>query len=173
MVEIFESRVEITNPGTPLIEPERFIDAPPRSRNESLASMMRRIGVCEERGSGWDKIGFEIEIHQLPAPLIELPQGSTRVTLFSQKPLREMDKAERIRAVYLHACLRYVTRQHLTNTSLRERFGISHQSSARASRLINEALDAGAIAPFDPQAAKKLMRYVPTWAVDDERAAGL
>lgn len=88
MVEIFADRIEITNPGTPLVEPERFIDAPPRSRNEALASMMRRIGVCEERGSGWDKIGFEIELHQLPAPLIELPQGSTRVTLFSQKHLR-------------------------------------------------------------------------------------
>ena len=26
-----------------------------RSRNEALASFMRRIGVCEERGSGIDK----------------------------------------------------------------------------------------------------------------------
>ena len=172
-VEIFSSRIEITNPGIPLVEPERFVDAPPRSRNESLASMMRRIGVCEERGSGWDKIGFEIELHQLPAPLVELPQGSTRVTLFSHKPLGEMDKAERIRAVYLHSCLRYVVRQQLTNSSLRERFGIAPQSSAQATRLINEALDAGVIAPFDPQAAKKLMRYVPAWAVEEGRAAGI
>lgn len=173
MVEIFADRAEITNPGTPLVEPERFIDAPPRSRNEALASMMRRIGVCEERGSGWDKVGFEIELHQLPAPLIELPQGSTRVTLFGQKPLRSMDKAERVRAVYLHACLRFVTSQELTNSSLRERFGISSNNSAQASRLIAEAVEAGAIAPVDPRAAKKLMRYVPSWASDDEQASGL
>lgn len=170
MVEIFGSRIEVTNPGAPLVEPERFIDAPPRSRNETLASMMRRIGVCEERGSGWDKIGFEIELHQLPAPLIELPHGNTRVTLFSQKPLGEMDKAERIRAVYLHACLRFVTRSQLTNSSLRERFGISPNSSAQATRLINEAVEAGVIVPVDAAAARKLMRYEPSWVSDDEQA---
>lgn len=168
MVELFEGRVEITSPGAPLVRPERFIDAPPKSRNEALASMMRRIGVCEERGSGWDKIGFEIEFHQLPAPLIELPQESTRIVLFGPKRLREMDKDERVRAVYLHACLRYVTRQNLTNSSLRERFGISQQNSAQASRLIAEAVEAGVIAPYDALAARKLMRYMPAWAASDE-----
>lgn len=56
VVEIFSDRIEITNPGTPLIEPIRFIDQPPRSRNEALAAFMRRINVCEERGSGIDKV---------------------------------------------------------------------------------------------------------------------
>lgn len=84
-----------------------------------------------------------------------------------------MDKAERIRAVYLHACLRFVTRQQLTNSSLRERFGISAKNSAQASRLITEAVEAGVIAPVDREAAKKLMRYVPSWASDDEQASGL
>ena len=56
MVEVFADRMEITNPGAPLVEPERFLDTPPRSRNEILASMMRRVGVCEERGSGIDKV---------------------------------------------------------------------------------------------------------------------
>jgi ATP-dependent DNA helicase RecG len=164
MVELFDSRVEITNSGTPLITPERFIDAPPRSRNESISAMMRRIGVCEERGSGWDKVGFEIELHQLPAPLIELPQNNTRVVLFSPKPLKDMDKEERVRAVYLHACLRHVTRQHMTNSSLRERFSILPQNSAQASRLIAEAIEASLIAAYDPQAGRKFMRYVPIWA---------
>ena len=35
MVEIFSDRIEITNPGQPLIDTLRFIDEPPRSRNES------------------------------------------------------------------------------------------------------------------------------------------
>lgn len=39
MVEVFSDRVEITNPGTPLIDPQRFIDMPPHSRNEALASL--------------------------------------------------------------------------------------------------------------------------------------
>ena len=52
LIEIFSDRVEITNPGRPLLDTNRFIDLPPRSRNEALAALMRRIGVCEERGSG-------------------------------------------------------------------------------------------------------------------------
>jgi predicted HTH transcriptional regulator len=44
-------------------------DTPPRSRNESLASLMRRFRICEERGSGIDKVVFLVELYQLPAPL--------------------------------------------------------------------------------------------------------
>jgi len=75
-----------------------------------------------------------------------------------------MDKADRIRAVYLHACLRYVNRENMTNTSIRERFGIEKKNIAHASRLIREALDAGYIFPYDQDAAPKSMRYVPFWA---------
>ena len=39
----------------------------------------------------------------------------------------------------------YVTNRKMTNTSLREGFGISDQNAATASRLLNEALDAGSI----------------------------
>lgn len=48
MIEIFTDRMEITNPGTPLVSTQRFLDCPPRSRNELLASFMRRVGICEE-----------------------------------------------------------------------------------------------------------------------------
>ena len=54
MIEIFEDRMEIMNPGVPLVDTQRFLDNPPRSRNETLASLMRRVGICEERGSGVD-----------------------------------------------------------------------------------------------------------------------
>ena len=55
-MELFKSRIEITNPGASLVEPERFIDSPPRSRNEALASLMRRMGLYEEQGMGIDKV---------------------------------------------------------------------------------------------------------------------
>ncbi len=164
MVEIFEDRIEVTNPGIPLVDTQRFLDSPPRSRNESLASLMRRIGICEERGSGWDKVVLQTELYQLPAPLAEVADDHTRVVLFAPRPLTSMDKAERVRAVYLHACLRFVNREYLTNTSVRQRFGIEPQNSAKASRLIGEAIEAGMIVPDDPAAAPKLMRYVPEWA---------
>lgn len=164
MVEVFEDRMEITNPGAPLVATERFLDAPPRSRNEAIASLMRRMGVCEERGSGVDKVVFATEFYQLPAPAFEVPGDSTRAVLFGHRPLAKMDREDRIRACYLHACLRHVGRDYMTNASLRERFGIDSRNSATASRLIKEALGAGVIRPHDETAARKLMKYVPFWA---------
>ena len=164
MVEIFVDRIEVTNPGAPLMDTQRFVDTPPRSRNERLASLLRRIGICEERGSGWDKIVSQTETFQLPAPLPEQTDVHTRVTLFAHRPLTKLDKADRIRAVYLHACLRYVNREHMTNSSLRERFGIEPQNSASASRLIREAVEGGTVLPYDAEAAPKVMRYIPFWA---------
>ena len=164
MVEIFDDRIEITNPGEPLVDTQRFVDTPPKSRNETLASMMRRFRICEERGSGIDKVIAQIEIYQLPAPLFEVPEGFTRVVLFAHKPLIAMDKAERVRACYLHACLKYVSREFLTNASLRERFGVEEKNKAAVSRYIREAVDAGIIKPFDEDVARKLMKYVPFWA---------
>lgn len=163
MVEIFDDRIEITNPGEPLVDTQRFLDTPPRSRNEALASLMRRFGICEERGSGIDKVVFEVELFQLPAPLFESPDGFTRTVLFAHKPLSEMDKAERVRACYLHACLRYAMRKEMTNSTLRVRFGVEDHNRASASRLIREAVQAGMIVPADPDAAPKLMRYLPYW----------
>ena len=171
MVEIFEGRVEVTSPGEPLTSPERFLDSQPISRNEALASLMRRFDICEERGSGIDKVVAEVERLQLPAPIFEAPPGCTRAVLFGRKPLREMDRSERVRACYLHACLRHVRREFLTNASLRERFDIDAATMASAtsiaSRYIREAVEAGYIKPVDKQAARRRMSYVPFWAASE------
>ena len=70
MLEIFDDRVEITNPGEPLVATERFLDTSPKSRNEGLASLMRRFGICEERGTGIDKVVNEIESRHRPAAVV-------------------------------------------------------------------------------------------------------
>ncbi len=164
MVEIFIDRMEITNPGLPLVTTDRFLDTPPKSRNESLASLMRRAGICEERGSGVDKVVFQTEFYQLPAPIFETPEASTRVVLFAHKTLNEMDRTDRVRACYLHACLRYVERNPMTNSSLRERFGIEEKNSAIASRIIRDALEEKRVKPHDPEQSKKYAKYLPFWA---------
>jgi len=164
MVEIFDDRMEITNPGEPLVDTQRFLDTPPKSRNESLASLMRRFRICEERGSGIDKVVAQVEAYQLPAPAFEVPEGFTRAILFAHRPLNEMDKADRERACYLHACLKWVMRDYLTNASLRKRFGVEERNKAAVSRYIREAVEDGKIKPFDEEAPKKLMKYVPFWA---------
>lgn len=164
MVEIFAGRMEITNPGLPLVQTDRFLDSPPRSRNEALASFMRRIGVCEERGSGVDKVVIQTEVFQLPAPLFEATDEHTRVVLFAHREFKAMDKADRIRAAYLHACLRYVQRDYMTNTSLRERFGIDGKNSSMASRIIRDTVEAGLIRCHDETVGSRARKYLPRWA---------
>ena len=164
MVEIFSNRMEVTNPGLPLVKTDRFLDSPPKSRNEALASFMRRIGVCEERGSGIDKIVFQTELYQLPAPLFEATDEHTRAVLFAYKAFRDMDKEDRVRACYLHACLRYVQRDFMTNTTLRERFGIEEKNSSMASRIIRDTIGAGLIRCHDETVGSKARKYLPWWA---------
>ena len=164
IVEIFSNRMEITNPGLPLVKTDRFLDSPPKSRNEALASFMRRIGVCEERGSGVDKVVFQTELYQLPAPLFETTDEHTRAVLFAHREFREMDKADRIRACYLHACLRYVQRDVMTNTTLRERFGIEEKNSSMASRIIRDGIESGLIRCHDETVGSKARKYLPWWA---------
>lgn len=164
MIELFDSRLEITNPGVPLVDTQRFLDSPPRSRNEALASFMRRINICEERGSGIDKVIAQVEEYQLPAPIFEQTEHHTRVVLFTYKDFKDMEAEDRVRACYQHCCLKYVNREPMNNTSLRERFSIAEGNSAMASRVIKLAVDAGLIRLHDPKANRKAYRYVPFWA---------
>ncbi len=125
MVEIFEDRIEITNPGEPLVPTIRFIDTPPRSRNEGLAALMRRMNLCEEGGTGIDKVIEAVEHGQLPAPNFTTPPGFTRVILYGPRPLGAMDLQDRIRACYQHRRLLHVSGQRMTNATLRQRLGIN------------------------------------------------
>ncbi len=163
MIEVFDRRLEIGNPGEPLIDTRRFLDTQPRSRNEKLASLMRRLNICEERGSGIDKVITAVESYTLPAPVFETTPGSTRATLFAHKPFREMDLQERLHACYMHACLRYVTQEPMTNSSLRARFGIADRSASMMSRLLADAVNAGLIVIADPNAGPRLRSYQPYW----------
>lgn len=164
VVEIFESRIEITNPGLPLVDVKRIIDNPPKSRNEKLAALMRRLGMCEELGTGWDKIVVTCELYCLPAPKIDLYPDSTRVSLFSEKAFSNISLEDKMWACYLHACIKHVQGEYLSNSSLRKRFGLKESSSASVSRLIKDAVDFGLIKPLDPDTAPRYMKYLPIWA---------
>lgn len=164
VVEIFEKRIEITNAGVPLIDIQRIIDNPPKSRNEKLAELMRRLGMCEELGTGWDKIAISCEMLQLPAPKIDLYESNTRVTLFAEIPYTNLSAEERLWACYIHACIKQVQGEQLTNSSLRNRFGLKESASGNVSRLIKDAVDAKLIKPLDPETAPRYMKYIPIWA---------
>lgn len=159
MIEIFNNRIEITNPGKPLIDTKRFIDHSPESRNEMLAGVLRRIGFCEERGSGIDKVIAQIEVFQLPAPEFIEGDNFTRVIIHSPKSLRQMSKPDKIRATYQHCCLKYVAGEFMSNQSLRERFDIESKNYPIVSRIIRESLDSKLIKMYDNS-----RMYVPFWA---------
>lgn len=165
MIEIFSDRMEITNPGTPLIDTLRFIDEPPQSRNEALASFMRRINICEERGSGIDKVILQVELFQLPAPNFIVTSNHTKSILYAHKSFADMEKSDRIRACYQHACLRYVSNDFMTNTTLRERFSIEKKNYPMASRVIADTIKKKMIKQYDPEnLSKKHAKYIPFWA---------
>ncbi|WP_303817184.1 ATP-binding protein [Selenomonas ruminantium] len=163
MVEIFSNRIEITNPGRPLVDVLRIVDTPPRSRNEKLSALMRRMGVCEESGTGWDKSVIACEIMRLPAPRMDVYEESTRVTLLSETKFSDLSTRDRIWGCYLHACIKYIQGDYLTNSSFRARFGLKSSSSGMVSRIIKETVNQNLIRPFDQDTAPRYMKYLPTW----------
>ena len=162
VVEIFESRIEITNPGIPLVDISRIIDNPAKSRNEKLASLMRKLRMCEELGSGWDRMVISCEYQQLPTPKIIIYEENTKVTLFSKRNFFDLTTDDKLWACYTHACVKFVQGEFLTNSSLRERFGVDDSSSASISRLIKEACEKGYIKKLEDTASKHT-KYMPSW----------
>ncbi len=161
-IELFEDRIEITNPGKPLVSADRMIDLPPRSRNEALASLMRRMGMCEEQGSGLDKVITQVEIFQLPPPLFREGDNSMQVILYGPRRFAEMTQDERIRACYHHAVLQFLSGERMKNATLCTRFGIDPKNAAQASAVIKKSLQAGYIKVADPDHPRA--GYVPIWA---------
>lgn len=164
MVEIYDDRMEISNPGKPSISPDRFIDEY-QSRNERLADLMRRLGICEEKGSGVDKVVQAAEVFQLPAPDFRVGEKRTSAVLFSHKAFEDMDRHDRIRVTYQHCCLRYVMNEKMTNQSLRERFNLPDDKTATVSQIIAATVEAAKIKPTEPtQTSNRYRSYVPFWA---------
>ena len=166
MIEMFDDRVEISNPGVPHVPVERFIDEY-RSRNERLADLMRRMGICEEKGSGVDKVVSAAEVYQLPAPDFRAGALRTTAILFAHQEFSDMSRPDRIRACYQHCCLRYVSNRRMSNESLRGRFGLGESGSApvTASQVISATKEAGLIKTDNTgNASPRYARYLPFWA---------
>src|SRR6185312_2071045 len=126
------------------------------------SDVMRRLGICEKKGSGMDKVVINIELYQLPAYDIQIQERNTKVILYAYQKLSEMDRKDKIRACYQHACLKYITNDKMTNASLRERFKISDENAAMVSRIIKDTYDAGLIKEEDPEnKSRKYTKYIP------------
>jgi ATP-dependent DNA helicase RecG len=165
MVEIYDDRIEVTNPGTllPGKKPDRLIGTTPESRNEKLASSFRRFRICEERGTGFQKVVSAIELFGLPPLLLTPHENAFRVTIGAPRKFASMTSQERIEASYQHAVLQYLSSQFLTNTTLRERFKLHDKHRNQITNLISDAVQEGRIKRKDVGSGKKFAEYVPYW----------
>ena len=164
-VEVFDNRIEISSPGRPLIDTDRFLDHTPRSRNKTLAGIMSRLSIGQERGSGIDKVVSKWEEHRLPSPEFMVGENSTRAVLYSPQDFENMDQQDKIRACYQHASLKYVSDEVMTYHSLRERLNINKVDYPVAARIIADTIKAGFIRPCDPNnKSRKFAQYLPFWA---------
>lgn len=161
-IELFADRLEISNPGAPLVKPDRMIDLPPRSRNEALADRMRRMRLCEEQGSGLDKVVEACEVFQLPPPLLRAEEHSFQAVLYGPRSFADMTPDERVRACYFHAVLKFLSGDKMKNASLCTRLGIAPKNAAQATAVINKTLEAKLIRVADPEHPRA--GYLPHWA---------
>lgn len=162
VIEIYQDRVEVTNPGNSLISVHRIIDER-RSRNEKLAETMREMGLCEERGGGIDKAILEIEEMFLPAPDFLPSENSMKVVVYGPKQFSQLSKSNKIWACFCHCVVRYIKRDYMSNTTLRERFSLDDEDYQIASEIISNTKKAKLIKPADPDQGNKKARYVPYW----------
>ena len=118
LVEVFSDRIEFSNPSRSLLDPDHVIEMIPSADNEKLALFMHRIGIGDERGSGFDKIMEATERSHTPSPLVESESGFIRVTVSRCQDFAHEDRASLLRDLYYHAVLAYVNRSPMTNVSL-------------------------------------------------------
>lgn len=163
MVELYQDRVEIINPGNTLIEVDRIIDER-RSRNEKLASAMRDFGICEERGGGIDRAIIEIEEMSLPAPEFCHSENSMRVVLFGPRKFSQLSKGDKLWACYCHCVVRWLRRDYMSNTSLRERFSLPDEEYQAVSAVIAAARQGRRIVEAEAGQGRRNARYIPYWA---------
>ena len=163
MVEIHPNRVEISNPGLPDTEFNRFIDSS-TTRNERLMKFMRKLNLSEEKSSGIDKVLKDIELNLLPPLQYQQGTNYTRIIMYGQKSFNDMSNLEKIYACYQHCCLQHLDEKKMTNQSLRSRFGITKNKTDVISRIIKNTLDEGLIKKDVDEKSKKYYKYLPYWA---------
>jgi len=165
VIEIYKNHIEISSPGSCLVDPEKIIESVPKARNERMADVMRRLKICEIRGSGIDRTIEAVEFLQLPAPKFENSDNAFKAYLYTYRPFEKLTTEEKLRALFQHIVLLSVQQQFATNESLRLRFGLGEKKTSTISKLVASAKELNLIKNFDQNSeSKRYVKYVPKWA---------
>jgi len=165
MIEIYKNHIEISNPGSCLVDPEKIIESVPKARNERMVDIMRRLKICEIRGSGIDRVIESVELLQLPAPKFENSDNAFKAYIYTYRPFEKLTSEEKLRALYQHVTLLYIYQQFATNETIRLRFGLGEKKTSVISKLVATSKELKHIKNFDPNSeSKRYVKYVPIWA---------
>ena len=143
------------------MDADRIIDTAPHARNEKMADFLRLVHICEIRGSGFDRMEEGMRDWKIPAPKVENGEDYCRTIFCWHDALSKWSKEEKVRTCYLYVCYCYVNGIEVSNSVLRERFGISEANKAMASRIIKDTIAAEKIKLKDPDVVANMRRYVP------------
>ncbi len=76
-----------------------------------------------------------------------------------------MSGSERNWAVFMHTCRMWAGRRPMTNTTFRNRYGLTDGRSSLVSLHIRQAMDEGLIVPLDAESSyRRYARYIPFYA---------
>jgi ATP-dependent DNA helicase RecG len=164
MVWVSEKSLSFSNPGSLDVPVDRIIDIAPKARNEKLAAFLRRLGIGDSQGSGFDKIESALEEKRMPSAVIYAVSDSVRLEIEAKTSYADYSEEERIRSVYYCACLCHENRVTMDNDFLRKRFGLSEKERPLISRLLGRCVELGRIKLADPNVGVRNRSYVPYWA---------
>jgi ATP-dependent DNA helicase RecG len=164
MIWVSPKSLSFSNPGTLDVPVDRIIDIAPKAKNEKLALFLRRLGIGDSQGSGFDKIEAALEERHMPSAMIYAVSDSVRLEIEAKTSFLSYEEEERVRSVYYCACLAHENRVRMDNDFLRNRFGLSEKERPVVSRLLAHCVELGRIKLADPQAGVRNRSYIPYWA---------
>ncbi len=163
-LDVYDDRVEITNPGEVLTGTDRIIDKQ-NSRNPKLLRVMQHLRMASQAGAGIDKVIGILEQEQAGPLEVVSEGGTTKVTLFHKKNYGKMNRSLKKTALYQHCVLKHLAGEMMTNGSARARFKIGTKNRITIWRLIKELVDEGKIKPSaENKSSNKYASYLPYWA---------
>lgn len=131
MTAVFGTRIEISNPGEPVVPVKRCIDGFP-SRTERLALLMGCFRICEERSNAVDRVVQTAESFQPPVPEFRSALRQTVVSIAGPDLFDAMERDSGGAKVGRYVGRRYAELRHRPSHTARHQF-IRQAACCRAS----------------------------------------